>query len=85
MDTRLHAIHETVLVVVNDGDGSQCGYSYKDRLRAAEHKDLAAFRSMARNALVRERLEFEVTQAAVLLEAYYKEHLAEVERGESVR
>jgi hypothetical protein len=47
------AINDTVLTVINDGNGEQCGYSYEMRKDAARESDgrgdIAKFRHMARN------------------------------------
>ena len=45
-----HATNDVILCVINDGNGSQCGYSYDQRIELARRKyRLLEFRHMARN------------------------------------
>ena len=81
-------MNELALVVINDGNGDQCGYSYQHRLEIARRpfrtERAAHYHSMAWNArqwLVvradddtpRGDIDAEVDE----LEAYYQQHLTE--------
>ena len=80
-------MNELALIVVNDGNGDQCGYSYRDRLEAARQPYRASrevsYACMVCNVLdwMRQH-EMEPGDASVVeaieeLEAYYQQHLAE--------
>jgi hypothetical protein len=77
-----HKIDDALLVCINDGNGSQCGYTYEQRCKLAD-AGLFEFRHMVRNyerwtrqhgdpaySLTRE----ERITAADMLQAYYREH-----------
>lgn len=85
-----HAINDAVLAIINDGDGSMCGMSYKDRCRpdVVQHGIIHyrnAVRTYSRYAVT----HFEATKlrrqdqiiAADRIQAYYREHLKELAEG----
>lgn len=82
-----HAVTDIELTVINDGDGSQCGYSYDDRCAAAlfpGSPNQYVFLNAARNYdHVRQRAgaapasEAAIQEAARRLTAYYVEHAQE--------
>ena len=79
-----HAINDTVLTIINDGDGSQCGMTYAERKDAAE-TGIYLFRQACRaysryrhqNYGSRHLERAEVIEAASILQNYYREHVAE--------
>jgi hypothetical protein len=80
-----HAINDTVLTIINDGKGDQCGMSYQDRCAAADTGILqfrAACRAYSRyrhaNYGSRHLTSAEVTEAASFLQNYYREHVKEL-------
>jgi len=83
------------LTVINDGDGSQCGYSYKERLTVFEnsasnferHKAIHALRMVnTADDWMRSR-NYEGANAAELLDQaakvaeYYAEHVTQLVRS----
>lgn len=79
-----HAINDTVLTIINDGDGTQCGMTYEQRKSAAENGILefrAACRAYSRyrnsHYGSRHLNRAEVIDAAIILQNYYREHVAE--------
>lgn len=81
-----HAANDAILSVINDGNGSMCGYSYQRRLGRAIDLDRWAFREMARNYSRYANKHFgskrltsaEWVEAGDLLYAYYLEHVDEL-------
>ncbi len=83
---RSHIINDLVLTVINDGNGSQCGFSYHDRLAAVRGETLdeelfvaAATNYNAQRVLIdcEPATRSEILEAAKELLAYYIEHAAE--------
>ena len=70
------AINDTVLTIINDGNGDQCGMSYKQRCAAAEY-GIMAFRSACRTYRP-ELKRTEVIEAATIIQEYYREHMREI-------
>ena len=78
-------ITDITLSVINDGDGSQCGFSYDDRCDAIKRADDSVFRAACWQYGTRGRsaLELppasrdEILAAASAVRDYYIEHVAE--------
>lgn len=77
------AINDTILSIINDGEGTQCGMTYKQRCAAAEY-GLLEFRVACRvysdwrkrheaRGLTRQ----EIIEAAEYLQHYYRQHMKE--------
>ena len=87
-----HTVFEIVLTVTNDGNGSQCGFSYQQRLEAARQGEPGrlTFRYMARNYGRYAHRQFgaahptlqQTSAAGDELYAYYRELLAEIDSPE---
>lgn len=77
------AINSTVLSIINDGDGSQCGMTYKQRCEAAEHGIFKFRAACVKYSAWRTRHDEraltpeEIIQAAILLQLYYRQHIKE--------
>jgi len=80
-----HRVHEIVLTIVNDGNGDQCGYTYRQRRELAD-TGLYAYRHMVRNYLRHSWREYGTPRpvdrrvrfiAADEIQAYYRRHVAE--------
>lgn len=75
-------VNDIVLTIINDGNGSQCGMDYEERKRMAE--SVYRFRTACRE-YNRQRSRSgsvratpgQIIQAADILQAYYREHVAE--------
>lgn len=83
-----HRIDACLLVVINDGDGSQCGRSYKERLQVAAWASrgslwpwrLTILRAMRWNAMYGDGPLLdsnEIGQGARFLRDYYRDLLKE--------
>ena len=79
-----HRIDAVLLVVINDGDGSQCGRSYKERLQVAawaSRGSLWPWRLMLIEASKHVRGAFlndaERSHGALFLRDYYRDLLKE--------
>jgi hypothetical protein len=70
-----HKINDIVLTVINDGDGSLCGYNYDQRLQAARTNTIGIFKSAAQTYMNTSAENIDL--AAEELMEYYKEHLKE--------
>lgn len=78
-------VNDTVLTVISDGSGTQCGFTYKQRLELARQGlNLHKFREMARNyghyrkVYEAPRLtRAEWVEAGNILAEYYAEHVKE--------
>ena len=79
-------MNSLALIIINDGNGDQCGYSYQDRLRRDPDGSELAWRAMVCAAEQWHRdhggephsIAYE--QAAVEeVRAYYRRHLEELE------
>ena len=79
------AINDTLLSIINDGNGDQCGMTYQQRCDAAD-TGIFAFRAACR-AYSRHRhsvygsrhlTRHEVLEAATYLQNYYREHVKEM-------
>lgn len=76
--------NDIVLSVINDGDGSMCGMTYKQRCDAAEF-GLAQFRAAAKayadfsvtHFAQRPASRQQILDAATCLQEYYRRHMAE--------
>jgi hypothetical protein len=80
-----------LLVVINDGDGSQCGKSYKERVKMARKENpthvydgRGAWNALFRYAARRElRIDYpdltdeDIRTGAIFLRQYYLDHIAE--------
>src|SRR5262245_56230368 len=83
-----HAVNDTCLTIINDGDGEMCGYTYEQRKNAARRHGLFEFRHMCRNySRYRHRVfesrhltRVEVIEAASILFHYYEEHVKECDK-----
>lgn len=80
------AANDISLIVINDGDGSQCGMTYPQRCAAA-HFGIAEFRAAcqkANNWRVKHECESatkaDILAAASEVQEYYRNHLAENSR-----
>ena len=83
-------VEDTVLTVINDGEGSQCGYTYDQRLAFGRLGDSSRwrFREIARNYSRYRHQAYESRlltpdewkEAGDLLLAYYQEHVKEVDK-----
>ena len=83
-------INEIVLVVVNDGNGKQCGMTYQQRCDAAEN-GLADYvnaclrfdrQRVADGGAPAVKRAIQVRGAAEIIQAYYRQHVAEVKAGQ---
>lgn len=76
-------INDLMLTIINDGNGSQCGVSYKERCESAENgifKFRYACRTYGRarsRSGARYPTRDEIITAANLLQEYYREHVSE--------
>jgi len=76
-------VNRIMLVAINDGDGSQCGYTYAQRCTLAQQGfRLVEFRHMARNVLLSEGLYDTAPRSAWVeagncLQDYYDRHIQE--------
>lgn len=80
-----HAVNDTVLTIINDGDGAQCGMTYEERKAAADTgiyrfreacRAYSRYRNKNYGSIHLERTE--VIEAASILQEYYREHVAEI-------
>ena len=81
---REHIVTDLELTIINDGNGSQCGMDYGDRLDAGRRRDLSAFVAAAAyyNAMrvvdeCKPANQDEIKEAAHRLLTYYIEHAQE--------
>ena len=74
-----HKINDTVLTIINDGNGSQCGMDYGQRCTAAKQQEYGVFLYMraCRNYKISLSKD-EVEAAARILQSYYIKHLTEM-------
>jgi hypothetical protein len=70
-----HKVEDVVLTVINDGDGTQCGMSYKQRCQVAQYGLLDYQVACTRYNPTLSRKE--AREAACLIQTYYQEHMKE--------
>lgn len=75
-------------VVINDGNGSDCGYSYETRLKFAKQNSLAnssKWNTMSKNVALKygyiDCTPIDVLKASIEVYEYYQEHIKEVSNG----
>jgi hypothetical protein len=78
-------VNDIVLTLVNDGNGSECGMTYAERVAAADtgigDYRIACAKYNERRAAVYEMPKAtrrQVVQAATLVQAYYRNHAKEL-------
>ena len=78
------AINDTVLTIINDGNGSQCGMTYKQRCEASD-TGIMAYRLACKTyseqrvaSGARALTKTEIIEAANYLQAYYRQHMKEM-------
>lgn len=74
----IHTVADLVLVVINDGNGDQCGVDYQGRITAGRAKDLMAFGRMVVRYNPKAQPK-EIRLAASQLLAYYVQHVSELD------
>jgi hypothetical protein len=80
-----HVINDIVLTIINDGDGSQCGFSYKDRCENPDPytmlRAVQTYLSLSPDYQGQNmpRLKQQSEAAQILLD-YYTDHVAEIQR-----
>ena len=81
-------INDTLLSVINDGNGEMCGFTYQERVECARQTaNIQQFRLMARNYSSYRNKHFgsshltrhEWVEAGNFLSKYYMEHLKEID------
>jgi len=80
-----HTVEDLVLTIINDGDGSQCGMTYAERVAAAD-TGLYAYRAACRQygryrhsqygSSIPTRQEW--LDAANIIQEYYRQHAKEL-------
>jgi len=78
-----HKIEHAVLAVINDDDGSLCGLNYKRRCELAEFGLFSYCGAVKR--LDPSLKPKQVRKAGELIQAYYQNHAAEIQRIENER
>ena len=81
-------MNSLALIIINDGNGDQCGYSYQERLRCNPEGSELAWYAMVRTAEEWHRdhggephtIAYE-HEAVDEIRAYYKRHLEEMGEG----
>ena len=79
------AINDTILTIINDGNGDQCGMTHDQRVQAADHgifEFRAACRAYSRfrsaNYGSRHLTREEILESATYLQNYYREYVKEM-------
>ena len=85
--TREHAVFTIAQVIINDGNGSQCGYSYETRLKFARQDTLAnssRWNTMCKNTAIHLAkyhdevyLPIDVLKASIEIYNHYQQHIKE--------
>lgn len=75
-----HKIEHAVLAIINDGDGSLCGLNYKQRCELAEFGLFDYCVAVKRFDPSLKRTQ--IRKAGELIQVYYRNHVAEIERIE---
>ena len=73
-------LNNIILTIINDGNGSECGTTYDDRIKFAGNYDTASFYAMTRHCAERygDRLTAQqVGDAAMIVYSYYVNHNTE--------
>lgn len=81
MSNVAHNIEYAVLTIINDGDGSLCGLTYKQRCELSEYGLAAYCTAVARVSPKLSRRQQRV--AAEEIQTYYRDHVEEVKQYEA--
>lgn len=78
-------INDIMLTIINDGDGSECGMTYKQRCDAAEHGLMLYIDACIKYDRKRKNVygspaarAIQIRGAAERIQAYYREHVREL-------
>jgi hypothetical protein len=89
-ETEMNPIENILQIVINDGDGSQCGLSYPERCNLVREKAPAnewlylastVNRWLKKNHSARIASQVELLKAATAIAEYYVQHVKEFENG----
>ena len=85
MHSENHNVNELCLIVINDGNGDQCGMTYAQRCDVAEF-GLIEYRNACRQAAewltkheAPKPARQDIFEAADIIKAYYQNHMKEVQ------